>query len=103
MSRGSSFSNLADLRSGESARPSDLFSSAESAEALTASRLDVSPLRWSTLKRLAARVKSSANLGQPTVLAASALICLGTDGGYVLVFDYSQALRCVCGNESIGK
>ncbi|OCH93775.1 hypothetical protein OBBRIDRAFT_724115 [Obba rivulosa] len=38
--------------------------------------------------------------GSPTVLAANGLICIGTDTGKVLVFDFQQKLRCICGSES---
>ncbi len=41
--------------------------------------------------------------GSPTVLAANGLICIGTDTGRVLVFDFKQTLKCVCGNESSGE
>lgn len=40
--------------------------------------------------------------GSPTVLAANGLICVGTDSGRVLVFDFKQSLKCVCGAESAG-
>ncbi|KAI0929914.1 hypothetical protein AcV5_006753 [Taiwanofungus camphoratus] len=43
------------------------------------------------------------NVGSPTVLAANGLICVGTDAGKVLVFDFKQNLRCVCGNNSPDK
>lgn len=41
-------------------------------------------------------------LGQPTVMAVNGLVALGTDKGWVLVFDFAQNLRCVCGTEAIG-
>lgn len=40
--------------------------------------------------------------GSPTVLAANGLICVGTDAGRVLVFDFKQNLKCTCGAESSG-
>lgn len=36
------------------------------------------------------------SLGSPTVLAANGMICIGTDLGRVLVFDFKQNLKCVC-------
>lgn len=36
------------------------------------------------------------SLGSPTVLAANGMICLGTDLGRILVFDFKQNLKCVC-------
>ena len=41
-------------------------------------------------------------MGQPTVMAVSGLIAIGTTRGWVLVFDFGQNLRCVCGTEAIG-
>ncbi|KPV77801.1 uncharacterized protein RHOBADRAFT_33991 [Rhodotorula graminis WP1] len=40
-------------------------------------------------------------LGQPTVMAVNGLVALGTNKGWVLVFDFAQNLRCVCGTEAI--
>ena len=36
------------------------------------------------------------SLGSPTVLAANGMICIGTDIGRILVFDFKQNLKCVC-------
>ncbi|KAF7361851.1 Lateendosome to vacuole transport-family protein [Mycena venus] len=44
-----------------------------------------------------------ASLGMPTVIAANGLICVGTDSGTICVYDFKQALKCVCGNEAAGK
>ncbi|KAI0245579.1 hypothetical protein BJV78DRAFT_1107102, partial [Lactifluus subvellereus] len=39
-----------------------------------------------------------AGAGAPTVMAANGLICIGTEGGRVLVFDFKQTLMCICGD-----
>ncbi|KAH9948952.1 hypothetical protein B0H21DRAFT_196377 [Amylocystis lapponica] len=39
------------------------------------------------------------NAGSPTVLAANGLICVGTDANRILVFDFKQNLKCVCGSD----
>ncbi|KXN92455.1 hypothetical protein AN958_08014, partial [Leucoagaricus sp. SymC.cos] len=36
----------------------------------------------------------------PTVLAANGYICIGTSDGKILVYDFRQNLKCVCGDES---
>ncbi|KAG2146389.1 Golgi CORVET complex core vacuolar protein 8-domain-containing protein [Suillus bovinus] len=36
------------------------------------------------------------------VLAANGFICVGTDKGRILVFDFTQSLKCICGSESSG-
>lgn len=41
--------------------------------------------------------------GAPTVLAANGMVCVGTDSGKVLVFDFKQNLICVCGEDNSGK
>ena len=38
------------------------------------------------------------SLGSPTVLAANGMICIGTDIGRILVFDFKQNLKCICGD-----
>ncbi|GAA5899138.1 hypothetical protein JCM8208_003013 [Rhodotorula glutinis] len=75
----------------------------------------VRTIKWSPLKRLSARVRPSSGssaaaelmaqsaLGQPTVMAVNGLVALGTNKGWVLVFDFAQNLRCVCGTEAIAK
>lgn len=40
--------------------------------------------------------------GAPTVMSANGLICIGTQNGRVLVFDFKQKLKCVCGTPSSG-
>ncbi|GJE92724.1 WD40 and Vps8 domain-containing protein [Phanerochaete sordida] len=63
--------------------------------------------RWSQLRNVtellyqghAQKVSSligAPNLGSPTVLAANGLICVGTDLGRILVFDFKQNFKCVC-------
>ncbi|KAI0339881.1 hypothetical protein BDW22DRAFT_1335468 [Trametopsis cervina] len=63
--------------------------------------------RWSQLRSIsdliygkqaqkAAAVLGTPITGSPTVLAANGLICIGTDQGLILVFDFKQNLKCVC-------
>lgn len=63
--------------------------------------------RWSQLRSISdiahqshkvSSVLGVPNLGSPTVLAANGLICIGTDAGRILVFDFKQNLKCVCGS-----
>ncbi|KAI0633251.1 Golgi CORVET complex core vacuolar protein 8-domain-containing protein [Trametes polyzona] len=100
LSRSSSVTNLsAHVSHGEDAR-----AHAEPAREV---------LRWSQLRAVGEHIyagqtsKASSVLGatsgSPTVLAANGLICIGTDTGRVLVFDFKQTLRYVCGNESSEK
>ncbi|KAI0823370.1 Golgi CORVET complex core vacuolar protein 8-domain-containing protein [Trametes gibbosa] len=71
-------------------------------------------LRWTQLRLVGehiyagqtskvSSVLGAQSSGSPTALAANGLICVGTDTGRVLVFDFKQTLRCVCGNESSEK
>ncbi|KAH7914153.1 Golgi CORVET complex core vacuolar protein 8-domain-containing protein [Hygrophoropsis aurantiaca] len=66
--------------------------------------------RWITLHNAGSHIykrgpaKASAVLGSPLggapmVLAANGLICVGTDAGRILVFDFKQNLICICGTE----
>jgi hypothetical protein len=41
-------------------------------------------------------------VGAPLVMAANGLICIGTESGRILVFDFKQTLRCICGDPSSG-
>ena len=70
--------------------------------------------RWTQLRSLANQifarppqkaqaVLGAAAVGTPTVLAANGLICIGTDNGRVLVFDFKQTLKCVCGDPASGE
>ncbi|KAI0775842.1 Golgi CORVET complex core vacuolar protein 8-domain-containing protein [Trametes elegans] len=77
------------------------------------SQPDREVLRWTQLRLIGEHIyagtsKASSLLGaqssgSPTVLAANGLICIGTDTGRVLVFDFKQNLKCVCGNEASEK
>ncbi|BGP08713.1 hypothetical protein JCM10049v2_004562 [Rhodotorula toruloides] len=121
ISRRSSYTNLFDLPS-----TSDLPTGTSASNASSAGRANgISPpartVKWSSLKRISARVypQSGATagaaalsqaeqiaksaMGQPTVMAVSGLIAIGTTKGWVLVFDFGQNLRCVCGTEGIAK
>ncbi|KAF8478275.1 Golgi CORVET complex core vacuolar protein 8-domain-containing protein [Gautieria morchelliformis] len=60
--------------------------------------------RWAVLRDIGQQIyfpKASSILGSfhglPTALSANGLICIGTDRGRVLVFDFKQQLKCVCG------
>ena len=41
-------------------------------------------------------------IGSPTVMAANGLVCIGTESGRILVFDFKQTLKCVCGDPASG-
>ena len=43
------------------------------------------------------------DLGTPTVLAANGLICVGTETGFICVFDFKQNLKCFCGTDAVGE
>lgn len=43
------------------------------------------------------------DLGAPTVMAANGLICVGTETGFICVFDFKQNLKCICGTDAIGE
>jgi hypothetical protein len=70
--------------------------------------------RWTLLRALGAHLfarqpsnKAQAVLGAPavgapTVMVANGLICIGTESGRVLVFDFKQTLRCICGDPASG-
>ncbi|KAF8578041.1 hypothetical protein K439DRAFT_1639240 [Ramaria rubella] len=60
--------------------------------------------RWTVLRDIGQQIyirKATSILGSfhgvPTVLSANGLICIGTDRGRALVFDFKQQLKCVCG------
>lgn len=48
-------------------------------------------------------VIGAAKLGMPTVIAANGLICVGTETGFICVFDFKQNLKCICGADATGK
>lgn len=129
LSRQSSYSNVQDFRR-ISPNPSDLltpptFSPRPTSESNlkqpTPTRTEI--ISWAGLRRISSRIypppqpasaRLSAslnnqvaggpqNVGRPTVLAASGIICVGTDEGWVQVFDYGQNLQCICGTEAIGE
>ncbi|KAG9013436.1 Vacuolar protein sorting-associated protein 8 [Tulasnella sp. 427] len=66
--------------------------------------------RWTELKIVSDYIfqtssqKASAVLGTswgtPTVMAANGFICIGTDRGLVVVFDFRQQFKCICGSEA---
>jgi len=51
----------------------------------------------------ALKTMGTTNLGTPTVMAANGLICVGTETGFICVFDLKQNLKCICGTDAIGK
>lgn len=70
--------------------------------------------RWTQLRHIgeniygnhpmkALTVLGSQFVGSPTVLAANGLICVGTDMGKTLVFDFKQNLKCICGENQQGQ
>jgi WD40 repeat protein len=59
--------------------------------------------KWTPLRKISDHLHSEAvrhNGGLPTVIAVSGVIAIGTTRGLVLVYDYSQNLRCILGDES---
>ncbi|EAU91230.2 lateendosome to vacuole transport-family protein [Coprinopsis cinerea okayama7 len=106
MSRASSVSNLR----GRSSSP--LSRSPSNGQRPSISEREV--FRWSELHTITNQVfskasqKASSVLGKatfstPTVIASNGMICLGLEDGRVLVYDFKQTLKAICGNESIGK
>lgn len=68
--------------------------------------------RWSQLRNIsdllyqkhgqkASSLIGAPSLGSPTVLAANGLVCIGTDTGKILVFDFKQNMKCVCGSNGV--
>lgn len=41
--------------------------------------------------------------GRPTVLDINGMVAAGTDQGWVVVYNFSQEVRCVLGNDLIGE
>lgn len=126
-SRRSSVANLRDLPSasdlplGEGVPTSNASSAgaghgAGGGSSLAATAPPARTIKWSSLKRLSGRLYPSSvagnggaaeqmargAMGSPTVMAVSGLVAVGTSKGWVLVFDFGQNLRCVCGTEAIG-
>ncbi|KAL0574961.1 hypothetical protein V5O48_007006 [Marasmius crinis-equi] len=95
MSRMSSISNL---RSGTS----------DSVDGKSSKQPKSEVFQWTELRNISHHVYSSystkpssvlgAASGSPTVLAANGLICIGTDDGKIIVYDFKQTLKCVCMN-----
>ncbi|RIA88126.1 Golgi CORVET complex core vacuolar protein 8-domain-containing protein [Glomus cerebriforme] len=55
--------------------------------------------RWTPLTKLSEQLYSSSqNAGLATVLAVSGVIAVGTIRGLIMVYDYSQNLKCILGN-----
>ncbi|CAO3692358.1 unnamed protein product [Umbelopsis ramanniana] len=59
--------------------------------------------KWTPLRKISDHLHSEAvrhSGGLPTVMAVSGVIAIGTTRGLVLIYDYSQNLRCILGDES---
>ncbi|KAH9988437.1 Golgi CORVET complex core vacuolar protein 8-domain-containing protein [Russula compacta] len=71
--------------------------------------------RWTQLRALgthlfarnpsnkAQAVLGAPAVGAPTVMTANGFICIGTESGRILVFDFKQTLRCICGDPASEK
>ena len=57
----------------------------------------------STAVKKAMTVLGARGYKTPTVLAANGSVCIGTSDGKILVYDFRQNLRCICGDESSGE
>lgn len=60
------------------------------------------PIRWSKLRKLSSQLYSEeaiSKYGGPTCVLPFAMIAIGTDRGYVLIFDYHQELKNVLGTK----
>ncbi|KAF8664377.1 hypothetical protein AX16_000748 [Volvariella volvacea WC 439] len=57
----------------------------------------------SKAQQKASSILGAPSLGTPTVLAANGFICIGTDEGCVVVYDFRQTLKCICGIGGSGK
>lgn len=68
--------------------------------------------RWTNLHSISKEVYASDALKKamtvlgargfeaPTVLAANGYVCIGTSDGKILVYDFRQTMKCVCGEDS---
>jgi hypothetical protein len=102
MSRMSSLSNLRALSSNDTPRTANGH----------AKDFEREVFKWTQLRNISHHIysdkaqKASAvlgtSLGSPTVLGANGLICVGTDEGFVVVYDFKQTLKCICGNDAEG-
>ncbi|GAA5874500.1 hypothetical protein JCM3774_005737 [Rhodotorula dairenensis] len=119
LSRRSSVSNIFDLPSNSEVPNGTSVSVASSLGPKEAVKPPARTVKWSPLRRISSRAFPNASgtagaaalsqaeqmaksaMGQPTVMAVSGLIAIGTTRGWVLVFDFGQNLRCVCGTEAI--
>ncbi|KAJ8076521.1 hypothetical protein PM082_000944 [Marasmius tenuissimus] len=90
-------------------------SSISNLRSVTSDSIDGSPrhpktdvFQWAELRNVNHHIYSSysakpssvlgAASGSPTVLAANGLLCIGTDDGKIIVYDFKQTLKCVCMN-----
>lgn len=99
-------SSVSDLRSTTASHQSDV---TENERGLKAR--DV--FRWTQLKTIGDQIfpstsqKASAILGSswgaPTVMVSNGLVCVGTDRGVVVVYDFRQQFKCACGTIDEGK
>lgn len=42
-------------------------------------------------------------LGRPSVMDVRGMIAVGTDGGYTVVYDFSQEIKHILGSEATGE
>ncbi len=118
LSRVSSFSNFNSYSQSQSHQPSSAQAQnhSEVVKAVIQS-IEKDVFRWTNLNTITKEVYAPASsavrkamsiLGaqkfeMPTVLAANGYICIGTSDGKVLVYDFRQNLKCVCGEDSPGE
>lgn len=109
LSCASSISNLNDLARDSDDTPEP---SSSAAGSTADSKLPSDTFRWSPLRRISPRIyppktikvpTPPESLGLPMVLAVSGVIAVGTSGGWVMVFDFGQNLKCICGTEATGQ
>lgn len=92
LSPTSSESNLPDASVQQAGKPAE-----EEREVFRWSQLrNISELIYGQHVQKAAAILGTPVTGSPTVIAANGLVCIGTDAGRILVFDFKQNLKCVC-------
>jgi hypothetical protein len=116
-SRRSSITNLNDLVEESDSLTQDgrvgLLGSSSSSiggeRLVIAAPIPPKTLKWSTLRKATALIYPTGEesergmIGLPTVLAVNGIIVIGTDRGWVGIFDFAQNLISICGTEAIGK
>lgn len=116
LSRVSSSSNFNSYSQSYSHQPSSAAQARNHSEVVKAviQSIEKDAFRWTNLNAITKEVyaptssavrKAMSILGAqrfetPTVLAANGYICIGTSDGKVLVYDFRQNLKCMCGEDS---